>query len=311
MSRTTGILVIKLGALGDFIQALGPFAAIRRHHRDAHITLLTTAPFVRFAERSGYFDSVWVTARLGPFQWGARLDLRRKLKSGRFDRVYDLQTSNRSSFLYHLYWPGPYPEWSGIARGCSHPHANPGRDFMHTLERQTEQLNLAGIEHVPAPDLSWAESRTGRFSLAGRYALMIPGGAPHRLEKRWPMERFASLAQEMVDVDVMPVLLGTQSDGDTLARINAICPQASNLSGQTGLEDIAVLARNAVCAVGNDTGPMHLTAVAGCLSVVLYSHASDPTLCGQRGAEVAILRREPLDNLAVEEVARVCALTGG
>ncbi len=136
MSRTTGILVIKLGALGDFVQALGPFAAIRRHHRDAHITLLTTAPFVRFAERSGYFDSVWVTTRPGPSQWKAWLDLRRKLKSGRFDRVYDLQTSNRSSFLYHLYWPGPYPEWSGIARGCSHPHANLGRDFMHTLERQ-------------------------------------------------------------------------------------------------------------------------------------------------------------------------------
>ncbi len=39
------ILVIKLGALGDFVQALGPAAAIRRHHRDAEITLLTTAPY--------------------------------------------------------------------------------------------------------------------------------------------------------------------------------------------------------------------------------------------------------------------------
>ena len=39
------ILVIKLGALGDFIYALGPMAAIRRHHKDARITLLTTAPF--------------------------------------------------------------------------------------------------------------------------------------------------------------------------------------------------------------------------------------------------------------------------
>ena len=33
------ILVIKLGALGDFVQALGPFAAIRRHHAGDRITL--------------------------------------------------------------------------------------------------------------------------------------------------------------------------------------------------------------------------------------------------------------------------------
>ena len=35
------MLVIKLGALGDVVQAAGPFAAIRREHADTHITLLT------------------------------------------------------------------------------------------------------------------------------------------------------------------------------------------------------------------------------------------------------------------------------
>ncbi len=38
------ILVIKLGALGDVVLALGPFAAIRDAHRDACTTLLTTEP---------------------------------------------------------------------------------------------------------------------------------------------------------------------------------------------------------------------------------------------------------------------------
>ncbi|MEC7538546.1 MAG: ADP-heptose--LPS heptosyltransferase, partial [Pseudomonadota bacterium] len=40
------VLVIKLGALGDFVQALGPFSAIRAHHADQRIALLTTPPFV-------------------------------------------------------------------------------------------------------------------------------------------------------------------------------------------------------------------------------------------------------------------------
>ena len=50
------ILVIKLAALGDFAQAIGPFAAIRRHHGDtasALVTLLTTAPYAPLAEAGG------------------------------------------------------------------------------------------------------------------------------------------------------------------------------------------------------------------------------------------------------------------
>ena len=38
------ILVIKLGALGDFVQALRAMAEIRRAHPGAKITLLTTPP---------------------------------------------------------------------------------------------------------------------------------------------------------------------------------------------------------------------------------------------------------------------------
>ena len=43
------ILVIKLGALGDFILATGPFAAIRTAHPDDEIVLLTSAPFAKWA----------------------------------------------------------------------------------------------------------------------------------------------------------------------------------------------------------------------------------------------------------------------
>ena len=59
--------------------------------------------------------------------WRALLRLRRTLRAGRFDRVYDLQTVRRSSFLLRLVWPAR-PEWSGIAPGCSHPDRDPDRD---------------------------------------------------------------------------------------------------------------------------------------------------------------------------------------
>ena len=90
MSAPRRILVIKLGALGDVIQALGPFAAIRRHHADAEITLLTTAPFAEFLRASPYFDHVMVDPRAPWRRVPAILALRRQLIDGQFDRVYDL-----------------------------------------------------------------------------------------------------------------------------------------------------------------------------------------------------------------------------
>ena len=66
--------------------------------------------------------------------------------------------------------------------------------------------------------------------------------------------------------------------------------------------EIAGLSRKAVAAIGNDTGPMHLIATTGCCSIVLYSGASDPLLCAQRGPHVQIIRKDQLANIDVEEV---------
>ncbi len=296
------ILVIKLGALGDVVQALGPFAAIRRHHADAQITLLTTRPFAALAEASGCFDAVWIDDRPGLAQVGGWLALRRRLRGGGFRRVYDLQTSPRSSRYFRLFWPGPYPEWSGIARGCSHPHANPARDAMHTLERQAEQLRIAGIAAVPDPDVRWTEADIDRFGINGPYVLLAPGGAAHRPEKRWPADRFAALAGRLAAAGTRPVLVGAADEAPLHAMIQTAAPDALTLAGATSLLELAALARRATAAVGNDTGPMHLAAVARCPSVVLYSHASNPALCAQRGPQVAILRAPSTADIAVDRV---------
>ncbi len=301
-----GALVIKLGALGDFVQALGPFAAIRNHHPGQRITLLTTEPFAEFARALGLFDEVWTGGRPGALDVRGWLGLRRRLLGGNFGRVYDLQTSDRSSFYYRLFWPGPAPEWSGIAKGCSHPHVNPDRDSMHTVERQAEQLAMAGIgEYVktgPDQDFSWATADISRFGLGERYALLVPGGALHRPAKRWPAEHFGAVAWALAEKGVEPVLIGSAVEAGVMADIKAHCPEARDLAGQTTLLELAALGRGAAAAVGNDTGPMHLIAAVGCKSVVLYSNESDPALCGQRGPAVTILRRDRLADLSAAEV---------
>jgi ADP-heptose:LPS heptosyltransferase len=296
---TTRSLVIKLGALGDFVQALGPFAAIRAHHADAEITLLTTRPYAALAAASPYFDHVWLDDKPKMWQVAKVLKLRKQLASGRFDRVYDLQTSDRSSWYFRLM--GGEVEWSGIASGCSLPHANPGRDAMHTIERQAEQLAMAGIDAVPPPDLSWAEGAGGRFNLPQPYALLCPGGAPHRPAKRWPAGNFGEMAGWLAARGITPVLIGTEAERAEIETVRGLCGGAVSLIGKTQFLDILALGRQARAAIGNDTGPMHLIAAAGCPSVVLFSHESDPTLCAPRG-RVTILRRPTLAELTVGDV---------
>jgi len=295
------ILVIKLGALGDFVQALGPFAAIRARFPAASITLLTTRPFVGLARACPWFDEVWIDDK--PRLWQVRrlLALRKRLRDGGFDRVYDLQTSDRSSSYFRLI--GGTVEWSGIAHGCSHPHANPNRDRMHTIERQREQLAMAGIPEVPPPDLSWVAAGTAAdFGLTAPFVLLCPGGAAHRPAKRWPAEWFGAVAARLAKRGLAPVLLGTEAEAEAIATIRALCPQALDLSGKTGFLDILGLGRAAAAALGNDTGPMHLIAAAGCPSVVLFSAESNPDLCAPRG-RVTILRRPSLADLGEAEAA--------
>ncbi len=300
-SAKSEILVIKHGALGDFMLSMGPFAAIRAHHAQARITLLTTAPFEEMARRSGYFDRIWCDSRASKWNIPAWLGLRRRLRGAGFSRVYDLQTSGRST-AYFRYFAAPRPEWSGIARGCSHPHANPQRNSMHTVARQREQLALAGIDTVAAPDLSWLDGDISELAPGEPYVLLVPGGSAHRPEKRWPAEAYGELASGLVEAGYLPLLLGAAAERAVLTEINAICPAARNLCGRTDFGQIAALARGAAAAVGNDTGPMHLIAAVGCAATVLFSAASDPALTAPHGPAVHLLQRHRLADLPVAEV---------
>ncbi len=308
------ILVIKLGALGDFVQALGPMKAIRAHHPGAHITLLTTRPFAPLAWAAGLFDAIWIDGRERAL--GRHLRMIRRLRSGEFERVYDLQTSDRSSALYTLM--GPHrPEWSGIARGCSHPHANPERAGMHTVERQREQLGIIGIDNVPLADLSFAltPSRSNiaelGFNPRGQpFALLVPGGSAHRPAKRWPAKQYGLLARALAECGIRPVLIGTAAERDVAEIILGACVSAVSLIDKTDFLQIAALGGRAQLAIGNDTGPMHLIAAAGCPSLVLFSQESDPRRCAPRGRMVHVFEAKDLAAVNAETIIAKLGETG-
>ncbi len=300
------ILVIRLSALGDFIMALPAMAAIRRHHPDADITLLTSKSLAELGKKSAWFNRVEIDSKPRWRNLGTWIRLRRFLRGGRFDRVYDLQSQDRTAIYFRLFWPGKRPEWSGIAPGASHPHTDPERKNMHALEIHAAQLSVAGITAIPAPDLAWLDEDVKRFGLPSRVALLVPGSAPHRPAKRWPTSAYGALANALVGRGITPVVIGTAGEKPLAEAIRAACPKARDLTGQTSLFAIAGLARRAAFAIGSDTGPMHLIAMVGCPVISLFSAESNPIRSAPRG-KVTVLRRPDLADLPMDAVIEALA----
>jgi ADP-heptose:LPS heptosyltransferase len=294
------VLVIRLGALGDVVMSFPAFAAIRAHHPEAEITLLTTRPYAALAEAAPWFDRVGVDARPAWWDVPGLLRLRRMLRG--FDMAYDLQTSGRSSWYFHL---AGRPPWSGIARGCSHPQAGPARERMHTFERQRDQLERAGIAGFPLPDLSFLTSRPIP-PLPDRFALLVPGSSAHRPAKRWPAERYGALANILAGRGLTPVVMRGPDEEALAATIRAACPTALDPAGNLKLLDLFALAARAELVVGNDTGPTHIATAAGCPALVLFSHDSDPAMTAPRGPGGTwpeVIRVPVLADLTVARVA--------
>jgi len=158
--------------------------------------------------------------------------------------------------------------------------------------------------------LSWAKGDVGAFQLKGPYVLLVPGSTPGRPEKRWPAERYGALARYFFDEGYLPVVLGTAGEAGLGSKIRSVCPAAQDLTGRTNLQDIALLARHASAAIGNDTGPMHMIAPAGCPTYVLFSRHSDPERHAPFGKNVTTLQKNDLAFLAVEDVIEAVNAAG-
>lgn len=300
MDAPQHILVIKHGALGDIVIATAAFKAIRYAYPQAHIVALTGSGYAKLLAQSPYFNEIWADRKPKIFERAAMRRLKTMLNSRPWDMVVDLQTSQRST-SYQWLFKRPWPIISNVSRFSSHSYTDKARHQRHALENLRRQLALLGIE-VGLPDIGWLDEESASLQPTAPYALLVPGGAAHRPEKRWPAEQYAALAQELVHRGIVPVLIGTEAEGKALQEIVDRVPQAVNLCGKTSIAQLATLARGAILAVGNDTGPMHIIGASHCPSTVIFSHASDPNRSAPAGAAITVLREKDLRGLSVDQV---------
>jgi ADP-heptose:LPS heptosyltransferase len=293
------ILVIKHSALGDMILALPLLRAIRQHHAGDRIVVLTTAPYAGLLQQSGLADEIWTDPRPKFWQPLKLWLLLRRIRAAGFSRIYDLQGSQRTKSYYRMLG-APAEIWVGNAPGCRYHIPDP-TEPMHIAELRRRQLALVGIADPGLPDLGFLQGDTAAFNLPPRFALLVPGGAPHRPAKRWPAGGFAALGRHLLAQGITPVLIGRSAERAEIEEILAACPGAISLCDRTSIADLASLGRAAAISIGNDTGPMHIIAAAGCPALVLYSAESDPRKVSPRGDWVRLLQRPSLQGLGVDE----------
>lgn len=278
------VLIIKHGALGDLIQAIGLFKELRLHFSHAHITLLTAPAYASLMQQCPYLDQVWTDDRRDKQQVLPRL-----LSAGHFDWVIDLQNSDRSRWYR---W-----RWLRQARWIARPWWAPAP--TSGLAGLIKLFNQHGIAttHARQPDLSWLVMPQSacqmQFALPQAYVALIPGASRQHPAKRWP--HYAALAERLHAKGYMPLAILGPDEANLAERLPCRC-----VSGLDWPALASVLA-HAQAVVGNDTGPSHLAAHVGARGLALFGPTS-----AQR-AEIDTLRFhswqvETLAALSVDDV---------
>lgn len=295
------LLIIKLGALGDFIRSLGAMKSIRVQFPEAHITLLTGRGLVSFAKQSGYFDEIIVDTRSN---WNLAEWYRicKKTLSDRpYDLVFDLQASRRTSVKYFtaVRFLTKYPLKWRIMREkmlCRDVEAS-ARFRPGHLTEYTEPVPFA----FEKTDLSFCKGEQRYFDLLPqRYILLIPGCSPKHPYKRWPAESFGEVAKRFAKEGISSVVLGTQDEAENIQIITRMEPSAVNFMNKASLLDIPALASRALACLGNDTGPSHIAAFCSCPLFVLFCEKTKKAMCAFAGKQT-FLRRN-IDDIPVEDV---------
>lgn len=314
-SETTAVrrvLVIHLGGLVPFLHALAAAKAIRAAHVGARITLLTTEPMKALAEKCPYFDTVEADGR--PKEPQAITALIARIRSAKYDVVYDLEGSSRTNNYFQGLRPWP-PKWSGPVGGASFSYIDPERAQRHPLDYYAAQLRAAGIDPGKPlmPDLAWLRPalrdpprlQPDFFGIRGRYVLLLPRGAADMPARRWTAGKYAEVARTLASHGVTPVVLGGPEERDVGAAVLKAEPRAKNLVGRADLFQNVALAERAYYAFGDDVDLMHVAAAASASCLVFLSTMGNAELQAPRGpAGVVIFTAEVVADLSVEQVER-------
>ena len=276
------ILVIRGGAIGDFILTLPAIAALRQQFPQAHLEVLGYPHIVQLAHAGGLVDRVHA--------------IEARELAGFFARNGELSEGLRDYFsefniiLSYLYDPDEIFK-TNVAR-CSRgqfivgPHRPDETNAIHATTvflKPLERLAIFDTDATPRLVLSHQPS-TLNHQLA-----LHPGSGSER--KNWPEENWVELIARLInETSVNLLLVGGEAEGERLQRLAAALPLPRCVVAKN-LPLVELAQRMKACRgfLGHDSGITHLAAALGLPTTVLWAHTVEE-IWRPQGAHVTVLR---------------------
>lgn len=318
------ILVIHFGQMGDVVLALPSFQAIRGKFPEAKITALVGKSAATITGISGVFDEEIVVDRVelrDGNKVGSINKIRRLVKEVRrreFDFVIDLHSLSETNLLGFL---------SGAKARLYANRENRSLDFLakfpekppledrskHIADRYLDALKPLGVENVSrfsarlkpqAEDVEFVKKRLKEQSAASENLVGFFPGAGHP-GRRWSLENFAALAKFLRETENPPqiiVFLGPE-EREMRGEVERLFTEQPVIFDDLTIPQLLAALSLLRVLVSNDTGPMHLAAVAGA-GVVMISDERAPTYFYPLAEKLEVVRNAKMHEISPEEVFR-------
>jgi 3-deoxy-D-manno-octulosonic-acid transferase/heptosyltransferase-1 len=307
------ILVVKMSALGDVIQALPVIPALKATFPGARIHWLVEEAAEPIVRLHPSVDRVLVSRRRRwgkdwrhPDRWSQVIEevlgLVRQLRRPRYDLAIDFQGLMKSGVWMHFAEASRKVGFDGV-REWGHifltERVSPLHPDLHAVERYLHLVAWIGgeIEGVdfgicPPPDarrrLRKVLQRNG-WGGDAPYAVIVP--TARWRTKRWEETSFAEVADRLAqDLDLRVAVTGVRQDR-SIARgiLRRMRHPAVDLAGETDVVTLMALLEGARVVVSVDSGPMHLAAALGTPVVALFGPTA-PWRTGPYGRGHRVIR---------------------
>ena len=285
------ILVIRGGAIGDFILTLPAIKLLRKAFPSAHLEILGYKHIVRLAEMSGFADASR-SIEYGPlatfFSRDGRLAPELVDYFASFQQIVSYLFDPDGIFSTNLRRAGVRNLITGSPKISDQEHAT--RQLARPLE------SLALYLEDPAARILPNEPKHLDADLIGLH----PGSGSE--SKRWPAELFATLAEWLLrrNPNQKLLLIGGEADRASMAQLERTLPnERIQLTKNLPLTELANRLQNCACFIGHDSGISHLAAAVGAPSVLLFG-PTDPAIWAPQNPQVRILRSSNLTMTGIE-----------
>ena len=315
------ILVIDFGQLGDVVLSLPALRAIRQRFPDARITVAVGKPANEVVALSGYANEILEVDRVGLRDGNKLVSIGRiikfviRVRRARFDFVIDLHSLSETNLLgflsgapQRLYSRRPGRSLDYLANFT--PRPAPEKADRHAVDRYLDVIEPLGIQNAPRiPVLT--TSPAGDFAVdgllkkekaqSGELLVGLFPGAGH-ITRRWPLERYAQLADHLIRNDRVRVIVfvGPEEHG-MVSEMRSLFPPSTIFLDRLTIPQLVSAQARLTLLVSNDTGPAHLAAAVGA-PVVMIMDRPNPHCFTLLGDQHRLIYGPEISRTTLDEV---------